>query len=141
MNIKKIKELAAHVRENADTMMWVDKEIVDLLLELASAIIKDNLECKDGKLKDNFISAKDFAEASNFIAYNTVWFYCSGNKEFRDRCAVMFDGFWYVDPIAAENFFYEIPLYKKRIDFLRKIMPKELSNNKYNLIKESKNNP
>ena len=130
MNTDKISNFAKKLREEQDSLIFVEKEITDLLLAISDYILMDAQDAHLNEVPKGHITLRQFHNEYYFIGETTLHDYCKHNIEFSKKCALFHKGMWYVCPIATAKFFYEKPLYKKRMDRIMEIEQKSVSCNK-----------
>ena len=129
MTTEKIKRLADVLRSEHKDLVFVEKEVTDLLLAIADLIIGPQEKPKEEGVPFHYVLVTNFVEDNCYIGYSTVFDYCKNHPEL-SKHARFYDRRWYVDPVAAHKFFSSFPLYKKRIRNLEKLQQKMVSCNK-----------
>ena len=129
MNTNKIREHYKKLRDDHDNLIFVEKEITDLLFAISDYILKDEQDCHLDKLPEGFILFREFAESYFFLCAETLRNYVKESDEFRSLC-INFKGTWYVNTNRAAEFFYRIPIYKRRMDNILRIQNNCASSNK-----------
>ena len=118
MYINTIKNLTRQVKDMQGGFTFIEDEVIELLIAIGDYLAKNSNE---EAVQPGYLSVKDFAAKNLFISPNTVWHYCTHNKDFAQYVQRIGNKF-YVEEHGATAFFMRLPHFKGRI---KRFMDKE----------------